>query len=95
MRFAIFKLRKNPYSPAVFDVEAGNPPTGKREDWDCAGVFEVIDGGVSFYKDERGNYVLCIDGSGEKDAPAILAGELADQHSGNPAPINTLWRPNS
>ena len=93
MRFAIFVLRDDP-DFAIFDVEVGNPPVGKRDEYDCAGVFEVEVGGVSFYKNELG-YVLCIEGSGEKGAQAILSGDLADQHSGNPAPINTLWRPNS
>ena len=95
MIFAIFSLRDDP-DFAIFDVEVGNPPVGKRDEYDCAGVFEVEIGGVSsFYKNILGKYVVCIQGSGELSAQAILSGDLADQLSGNPAPITTLWRPNS
>ena len=55
-------------------------------------MFEVEHADVSFYKNELGYKVVCIEGSGEKGAQAILCGDLADQHSGNPAPITTLWR---
>ena len=54
MTFAIFVLRDDP-DFAIFDVEVGNPPVGKRDEYDCAGVFEVEVGGVSsFYKNELG-----------------------------------------
>ena len=37
MTFAIFVLRADP-DFAIFDVEVGNPPVGKRDEYDCAGV---------------------------------------------------------
>ena len=87
MRFAIFTLRDDP-DFAIFDVDVGKPPIGDREDYDCAGVFEVTP--AAFYV-ERDRRVLLIDGSGELGAQAILVGNWADQHSGNRAPLTQLW----